>query len=79
MKKTFTYCAPGSGRLETYWNRDFKVKSRGKQVNVKGAPAIFYRITHYLRQGSFCRLTEFSRFPICLSISVLRPWGMGGT
>lgn len=62
------------------WNiwGDLKLKSRGKQVHVKGAPATFYSMEkHSLGQVPFCRLVEFSRFPIRLS--VLGPWDMGDT
>lgn len=67
MKKTLTYCAPGSGRHETYGETlKLSLEANKKQVNVIGALAIFYSIEQSLGQGLFCRHIEFSRFAICM-------------
>ena len=66
MKKALTNYASGSGHHETY----------GETLNLR-APANVYSIKHSLGQGPLCRLIEFSRFPIRLS--VLKPWDLGDT
>ena len=77
MKKALTNCASGVGRYETY-GETLNLSLEAKKVHVKGAPAIVYSMKkHSLGQVPFCRLVEFSRFPIRLSF--LAPWDMGDT
>ena len=77
MKKTLTYCAPGSGRHETY-GETLKLSPEANKWMSKRPQLSFIALnTPWHKDHSVDTLNSLDSLSACLSF--LRPWEMGGT
>lgn len=77
MKKTLTYCAPGSGRHEAYWET-LKLSLEANKWMSKG-PQLCVIALNTPRDKDYSVDTPDSLDSLSTCLSVLRPRDIGGT